>query len=106
MNKNKFTRAGIHAVLTAAGMEINQARKLTACIIIALAAVLAAGEVIELRGLGTFEIRKRKARVMRNPRTLAPVKVPARRVIFFKPSVILKRALNAEYKAAPKTEAL
>lgn len=57
---------------------------------------LAAGKVIELRGLGTLEPRTRKAQVMRNPRTLAPVNVPVRRVIFFKPSGKLKRAINGK----------
>jgi nucleoid DNA-binding protein len=94
MSKDKFTRAGIHAVLTAAGTEIEQARRLTALIIEALAANLAAGKVIELRGFGTFEPRERKARTRYNPRTMAPVSVPARRVVFFRPAGSLKRALN------------
>ena len=92
--KLKFTRTDIQAALTTAGIEQYQARELTARIIEALAAALAEGKVIELRGLGTLEPRERKARTMRNPRTLAPVSVPARRVVFFRPSGRLKRALN------------
>jgi nucleoid DNA-binding protein len=98
MSKPKFTRADIQAVLTASGMETGKARKLTTRIIEALAVALAAGETVELRGLGTLEPRERKARVMRNPRTMAPVNVPARRAIFFKPSGSLKRALNDKNK--------
>ena len=94
--KNKFIRTDLRAVLTAAGMETNQALKLIAQIIEALADALAAGKVIELRGLGTLEPRERKARAAHNPRTLAPVNVPARRVIFFKLSGKLKSALNRE----------
>jgi nucleoid DNA-binding protein len=55
---------------------------------------MTAGEVIELRGLGTFEVRERKAYKAHNPRTLAPVDVPAHRVIFFKPCRKLKNALK------------
>ena len=47
---------------------------------------LANGENIEIRGFGTFKVRKRKTRVARNPRTGDPVRVPSRAVPVFKPS--------------------
>ena len=47
---------------------------------------LANGDNIEIRGFGTFKVRKRKTRVARNPRTGDPVEVPARSVPVFKPS--------------------
>jgi integration host factor subunit beta len=49
-----------------------------------LTAALAQGERIELRGFGSFEVRERRAREGRNPRTRAIVAVPAKRVPFFK----------------------
>ena len=49
---------------------------------------------IEVRGFGTFKIRKRKTRMARNPRTGDPVEVAARPVPVFKPSKEL-RALVA-----------
>ncbi|MBD3413623.1 MAG: integration host factor subunit beta [Candidatus Aminicenantes bacterium] len=52
------------------------------------------GEEIELRGFGSFRIRKRSSRSGRNPRTGEPVKVPAKKVIYFKPSKILKQMIN------------
>jgi nucleoid DNA-binding protein len=39
---------------------------------------------IELRNFGVFEVRKRKPRKGRNPRTGEEVKVPAKRVVTFK----------------------
>ena len=50
---------------------------------------------IEVRGFGTFKIRRRKTRMARNPRTGSPVEVSARPVPVFKPSKEL-RALVAE----------
>jgi nucleoid DNA-binding protein len=94
MNKPKFTRNGIQAILIADGIKPEQARTLTARIIEAMTAALRAGKVIELRGLGTLEQRTRKARTAHNPRTLAPVSIPARRAIFFKPSMKLKASLQ------------
>ncbi len=41
---------------------------------------LRAGESIEVRGFGSFGIRHRAARIGRNPKTGAVVKVPAKRV--------------------------
>ncbi|MBI4513139.1 MAG: integration host factor subunit beta [Gemmatimonadetes bacterium] len=41
---------------------------------------------IEIRGFGTFKVRKRRPRVARNPRTGDAVEVPARPVPVFKPS--------------------
>jgi integration host factor subunit beta len=40
---------------------------------------------IELRNFGVFEVRKRKPRKARNPRTGEKVKVPAKMVVTFKP---------------------
>lgn len=45
---------------------------------------------IEVRGFGTFKIRRRKTRMARNPRTGEPVEVPARAVPIFKPSKDLR----------------
>src|SRR3954465_15705903 len=50
---------------------------------------------IEVRGFGTFKIRRRKTRMARNPRTGDPVEVAARPVPVFKPSKEL-RALAAD----------
>jgi nucleoid DNA-binding protein len=40
---------------------------------------------IELRNFGVFEVKKRKARQARNPRTSEKVFVPAKYVVTFKP---------------------
>lgn len=51
---------------------------------------LAQGENIEIRGFGTFKVRRRKTRMARNPRTGESVKVPSRMVPVFKPSKHLR----------------
>lgn len=52
------------------------------------------GDKIELRGFGSFRIRRRDARVGRNPKTGAQVQVPAKRVPYFKPGKDLRELLN------------
>ena len=46
---------------------------------------LSSGEMMELRGFGTFGFKVRKARLARNPRTNERVNVPEHLVMFFKP---------------------
>lgn len=42
------------------------------------------GEGVELRGFGSFRLRDRRARVGRNPRSGQSIKVPPKRVVYFK----------------------
>ncbi len=49
---------------------------------------------IEVRGFGTFKIRRRKPRMARNPRTGDPVEVAARPVPVFKPSKELRALIS------------
>ncbi len=55
---------------------------------------LKSGEKIELRGFGSFRIRRRGARIGRNPKTGDRVKVPAKRIPYFKPGKDLRELLN------------
>jgi len=55
---------------------------------------LARGDGIELRGFGTFKVRRRKARTGRNPRTGEPVEVPARNVPVFQPSTHFRERVD------------
>lgn len=52
-------------------------------------------ERIEIRGFGNYYLRKRKARIARNPRTKAPVKIPDRIVPEFKISRVFRREVDA-----------
>ncbi len=54
------------------------------------------GEKIKLSGFGNFLVRDKRARIGRNPQTNAEIIIPARRVLSFKPSQVLKEALNKE----------
>ncbi len=53
------------------------------------------GEKIELRGFGSFRIRHRGSRVGRNPKTGDRVRVPPKRIPYFKPGKELKELLNS-----------
>ena len=53
------------------------------------------GEKIELRGFGSFRLRKREPRKGRNPKTGASVSVPGKKVPFFKVGKGLRELVNA-----------
>ena len=61
-----------------------------------IAARLAEGGRVELRGFGTFSTRQRESRTGRNPRTGSPVSVPSKRVPYFKPGKEMRERLNPE----------
>src|SRR4030043_444082 len=51
---------------------------------------------IKISGFGNFVIRKKKSRRGRNPQTGDDIEITARRILTFKPSQVLKAALNQE----------
>ncbi len=55
---------------------------------------MANGNRVELRGFGAFSVKKRDARVGRNPRTGDSVSVEEKHVPFFKTGKLLRDRLN------------
>ena len=62
---------------------------------------LGRGEKIKISGFGNFIIRDKKSRVGRNPQTGEEIEISARRVLTFRPSQVLKNALNSGLDALP-----
>lgn len=56
---------------------------------------LADGETLKIAGFGKFVVKKKTDRRGRNPMTGEEIKIDARRVLTFKPSAMLKDAMNA-----------
>ncbi len=59
-----------------------------------ITAALARGDRVELRGFGAFSVKKRRARIGRNPRTGQSVHVADKHVPFFKTGKQLRERLN------------
>ena len=60
----------------------------------AIVASLTKGETVELRNFGIFKVKQRKGRTGRNPRTGEKVPVPPKRVVVFKPGLVMKRDIR------------
>lgn len=56
---------------------------------------LESGEKLKISGFGNFEVRQKADRRGRNPQTGEAITIEARRVLTFKPSILLKQAINA-----------
>ena len=54
------------------------------------------GDKVELRGFGSFRLRRRDPRKGRNPRTGDRVNVPSKHVAYFKPGKELKELINRD----------
>ncbi len=55
---------------------------------------LAQGEKIKISGFGNFVVKKKNARRGRNPQTGQEIEITSRKVLNFKASQVLRRALN------------
>lgn len=61
-----------------------------------ITAALSRGDRVELRGFGAFSVKRREARLGRNPRTGDSVRVDEKHIPFFKTGKQLRDRLNAE----------
>jgi integration host factor subunit alpha len=55
---------------------------------------LAKGDKVKISGFGNFIVKDKNSRRGRNPQTGAEIEISARRVLTFKSSQVLKKALN------------
>ncbi len=59
------------------------------------------GEKVKISGFGNFTIRQKRARRGRNPQTGTEITIDERRVMTFKASQLLKKAINTAPAIAP-----
>jgi integration host factor subunit beta len=76
------------------GISYRESETLVNMMFDAMTRELAAGQRIELRGFGSFGVKRRRARQGRNPKTGAPVEVAARLTPFFRAGKELRVKLN------------
>ena len=62
----------------------------------AISDALVEGDRVELRGFGSFTVKKRNARIGRNPKTGESVTVPAKVVPHFKPGKELRDRVDQQ----------
>ena len=90
MNKAELTAA----IVKKTGFTKKDAEKALSAVTDVIAAALAEGDKVQIVGFGSFEVRKRPARVARNPRTGEQIKIAASKAPVFKAGKGLKDSVN------------
>lgn len=75
-------------------LTMRDAEKIVNTIFEEITDAMSRGDRVELRGFGAFSVKKRDARVGRNPRTGESVEVEEKHVPFFKTGKLLRDRLN------------
>lgn len=86
MNKTQL----VEAIALDANITKIEARKAIDALIRATTQALREGDRLTLTGLGTFCVQQKAARIGRNPRTGAAVKIASRKVVKFRPGIELE----------------
>ncbi len=92
MNKSEL----VAAVQKATELKKKDAEAAVVAFVDTVKGALKKGEKVQLIGFGTFEAKKRPARVARNPRTGQEIKVKASKAPTFKASKAFKDTLNTK----------
>lgn len=82
MNKKEL----VAAIAKKSGLTQVDAAKAVAAFIQTVGEATAKGETVTLIGFGSFSVKKRAARKGVNPRTKAPITIPAKKYLAFKAS--------------------
>jgi integration host factor subunit beta len=83
----------VEMVAESSDLPRKQADEVVQVILESIIAALSSGEKVELRGFGSFRIRRRGERNGRNPKTGDKVHVPPKKIPYFKPGKHLREEL-------------
>ena len=86
----------IEAVYSKVGISKKESADLVELIFDTMKDTPSKGEKIKISGFGNFVVREKRSRMGRNPQTGESMEISARRVLTFRPSQVLKNALNGE----------
>ena len=87
-----LTRRDIaHHVADSIGLSVLDSERVSNATLQVIEQALTNGENVKISDFGSFELREKKARPGRNPKTKEPVMISARTVVSFRPSDKLKK---------------
>ena len=103
MTERTVTRADLaEAVHREVGLSRQDCAELVERTLELVIEALERGEEVKLSGFGVFQVRDKRARVGRNPKTGEPAAIDPRRVISFRASQLMKaRVQSAQPGVAP-----
>ena len=97
MTNGGLTKAAlIEKVADVTGLTKRRAEIIVDTVFGSIVEALHRGEKVELRGFGSFRLRRREPHRGRNPRTGDRVDVPSKRIAYFTPGKELKELINRD----------
>jgi integration host factor subunit alpha len=91
----KMTKADlVERIQTKSGFTKKDSADMLESVFSVMKNALEAGEKIKIAGFGNFEVKQKRDRKGRNPQTGESITIEARRILNFKPSMLLKEAIN------------
>ncbi len=95
MTDDTITRAYLgNSVYREIGLSLTESMQLVDAVFEEVSLALEEGDSVKLSSFGTFSLRKKNARVGRNPKTGIEVPIEPRTVLSFNPSNLLKQQVN------------
>ncbi len=95
----------IEQVVRVADVSKKHAETIVNTVLSSIVDALRRDDKIELRGFGSFRVRRRRSRQGRNPKTGDRVEVPEKRIPYFKPGKELKDLINSDLKTPARAAA-
>ena len=90
-----MTKADIfEKVSSNTGISKKESAELVEAVFSIIKSTLESGEKLKIAGFGNFEVKQKTDRRGRNPQTGEAITIEARRILTFKPSAVLKSAIN------------
>ncbi len=95
---NTLTRAALREAVYGCCPTLSraEARKLLDATFDEISEALLRGEAVKLRSFGTFNVRSKRERIGRNPKTGVEATITPRRVLTFKASPVLVAHVNGD----------
>jgi integration host factor subunit alpha len=90
-----MTKADIfEKVSTELGLSKKESAELVEGVFALMKSTLESGETLKISGFGSFVVKQKADRRGRNPQTGESITIEARRILSFKPSHVLRDAIN------------
>ncbi|MDP3947859.1 MAG: integration host factor subunit alpha [bacterium] len=100
-----MTKADIlDSIKKRAGVTKKESANILEIIFETIETILTTEGKLKISGFGNFVVNKKRTRRGRNPQTGDPIEIKARKILVFKGSPIIKKALNSPKLYATKKE--
>lgn len=100
MNKKELC----NALAEKTGLTKTEAQKTFNAVIEIVANEMKKNGRITLIGFGSFSVKQKAARKGMNPTSFAPIDIPAKKVVNFKPSIYLNHLLNVKKRGRKRKD--